>query len=125
MKFLKNISILAIIVFFTFLISYFWFQSIYSFVFNDVPDGFFEAYEAFSAFIVVFIYVFVLFTSLFFTAFGDQNKYWWMGILLIPAALFELYFDWQHIYIPIILGLIGWMIGYGISKLMNKPKAAR
>ncbi|OGE82717.1 MAG: hypothetical protein A3B10_01670 [Candidatus Doudnabacteria bacterium RIFCSPLOWO2_01_FULL_44_21] len=67
---------------------------------------------------------YMLFLFLFFTAFGDQKKYWWMGILLIPAVLFELYFDWQHIYIPIILGLVGWVIGYGIYKLMNKPKAA-
>lgn len=64
------------------------------------------------------IYIFIL--TLLFSAFGDSKKYWWIGVLLIPAVVFELYFDWQHIYIPIVLGLVGWVGGYLISKAVAK-----
>lgn len=64
---------------------------------------------------------YIFFISLLFKAFMKDAKYWWIGILLIPAAIFELYFDAAHIYFPIILGLIGWVIGLAISKLI-KPK---
>ncbi len=63
-------------------------------------------------------YIFFLF--LIFTAFGDNKKYWWIGILLIPAVLFELYFDLEHIYIPIVFGVAGWLLGFLISKLFQK-----
>ena len=63
---------------------------------------------------------YVFFLPLLFTAFGGQKKYWWIGILLLPAAAFEIYFDWAHIYFPIIIGLIGWFIGFGISRLLPR-----
>jgi len=61
---------------------------------------------------------YIFFISFIFTAFGDLKKYWWIGILLIPAAIFELYFDLAHIYIPIIIGLVGWAIGFILSKII-------
>ncbi len=61
-----------------------------------------------------------LLLTLLFTAFGGVKKYWWIGILLIPAVAFELYFDLAHIYFPLALGLLGWGIGLGISKLFKK-----
>lgn len=64
---------------------------------------------------------YVFFLTLIFTLFGGEKKYWWIGILLIPAAIFEVYFDAEHIYFPIILGLVGWLIGTLILKL--KPKS--
>ncbi|MBI5729244.1 MAG: hypothetical protein HY983_03345 [Candidatus Magasanikbacteria bacterium] len=63
---------------------------------------------------------FIFFLTLLFTAFGDQKKYWWIGILLIPAALFEVYFDLAHIYFPIALGLLGWLVGKGIEMVVPK-----
>lgn len=62
---------------------------------------------------------YVFFLPLIFTIFGDAKKYWWIIILLIPVVLFEIYFDWhyQAIYIPIVLGILGWGIGFLISKL--------
>ena len=51
---------------------------------------------------------------------GGSKKYWWIGILLIPAAAFEIYFDLAHIYFPIALGLLGWVIGWGISKALYR-----
>ncbi len=63
-------------------------------------------------------YTFFLF--LLFTAFGGTKKYWWIGIAIIPAAIFEIYFDLSHIYFPILLGLAGLALGLGISKILRK-----
>ena len=71
-------------------------------------DGFFPAY--------------ILFLSLLFTAFGGKQKYWWMGILLIPAAVVELYLDASHIYFPIALGVAGWLLGWLVAKFLPKIK---
>src|SRR3989344_8174439 len=53
---------------------------------------------------------YIFFLTLLFTGFGDAKKYWWIGILLVPAMGFEFYFDFAHIYFPIILALLGWVI---------------
>ena len=63
---------------------------------------------------------YIFFLTLLFTAFGGEKKYWWSGILLIPAVAFELYFDLAHIYFPIILGLAGWLSGLLAFKLLTK-----
>lgn len=63
---------------------------------------------------------YIFFISLLFSAFSKEGKYWWIGIFLIPAAVFELYFDASHIYFPIILGLVGWIVGLGISKFFPR-----
>ncbi len=65
-------------------------------------------------------YAFFLF--LIFTIFGGKGKYWWIGILTLPALAFELYFDLSHIYFPVFLALLGWLIGLGIQKIVLKPK---
>lgn len=61
--------------------------------------------------------------TLLFTTFGGAKKYWWIGFLLIPAVAFELYFDLAHIYFPVALALLGWGIGYGVSKISPRQKA--
>jgi hypothetical protein len=63
-------------------------------------------------------YIFSL--TLLFTAFGGAKKYWWIGIGLIPAVLFEVYFDLQHIYFPLAIGLVAWLLGKGLSLLIEK-----
>lgn len=70
--------------------------------------------------VVGFPLAYIFFLTLLFTAFGDRHKHWWIGILLIPALWFELYFDLSHLYVPITLGLVGWLLGFGISKLLPK-----
>lgn len=60
---------------------------------------------------------YTFFLPLLFTAFGGNKKYWWVGILLIPAAIFEIYFDLSHIYFPVLLGLAGWLIGFPLAKI--------
>ena len=62
---------------------------------------------------------YIFFLTLLFTAFGAGNKYWWIGILLIPAALVEIYLDLNHIYIPIALALLGWLLGFAVSKFIK------
>lgn len=57
---------------------------------------------------------------LLFTAFGGAKKYWWIGIALIPAVLFEVAFDLQHLYFPIAIGLVGWLLGKGVGLIMKK-----
>src|SRR3989338_7384249 len=61
---------------------------------------------------------YIFFLTLLFTSFGGEKKYWWMGVLLIPVAIFELYFYSAHIYFPIALGLAGWLIGFLLAKLI-------
>ena len=62
------------------------------------------------------VYLYTLLIVFFLTAFGGRKKYWWIGISLIPAVAIEL-LEYFHIYIPIILGLVGWILGYAISKI--------
>ena len=64
------------------------------------------------------IYIFSI--TLLFIVFGDQKKYWWITIALLPAALFEVAFDLRHIYFPIAIGLIGWGIGRGVEMGIKK-----
>lgn len=63
---------------------------------------------------------YIFFIALLFTAFGGKPKYWWMAILLIPAAIVELYLEKNYLYFPILLGLAGSFIGLGIGKLLPK-----
>ena len=62
---------------------------------------------------------YTFFLTLLFTAFGGVKKYWWIAILLIPAAIFEVYFDLAHLYFPILLGLAGWLLGLALRKLLK------
>ena len=63
-------------------------------------------------------YIFSL--TLLFTAFGDKRKQWWIGVLLVPAVLFELYFDLVHIYFQIVIGLVAFGLGKGIEFAITK-----
>ena len=69
-------------------------------------------------YVIGFPLAYVFFLTLLLIAFGSSKKYLWLGILLIPAVAFELYFDLAHIYFPLALGLIGWVIGFGIRTLI-------
>jgi hypothetical protein len=121
MKIIKNLSLLLISFILSYLVSGLFFGKIYEVLYGG-SSGLFIIYEGIAKLFFVFVLVFIFSMVLLFTAFGDRKKYWWIGILLIPAALFEIYFDFQHIYIPILLGLIGWGIGFGIRKLVSPKK---
>ena len=57
---------------------------------------------------------YTFFIVLFFTFFGGIKKYWWMGVLLLPALFIEVLLDLRHIYFPIIIGLLGWLLAQGV-----------
>jgi|SRR3989338_5635523 len=97
-------------------------------VFFAEPAG--EAYEKFFptrgissvdfASLIGLPLLFIFLIVILLTLFGGEKKYWWIGILLIPAIVFEVYFDLEHIYFPIILGIIGWLIAQVILKLKTQ-----
>lgn len=119
---ITNLALLCLAIFFSYLFAGRFYDSIYSFIYGSSAGGLFIVYEKVAEFLTVLVLSSIFFISLIFTAFGDSTKYWWVGILLIPAVAFELYFDLEHIYIPIAIGLIGWIIGFIVSKIVAKLK---
>jgi len=114
-KIIKNILLLAIVL----ILSYFssiYFGSLYKNITHD-----YGTWIDLSS-IVGFHYGYIFFLLVAFAAFGDKTKYWWIGALLIPAVAFEIYFDLnlRYIYIPVVIGLVGWGIGFLISKVVKK-----
>lgn len=117
---MMNLVLLGIAIIFSYYFSGYLYDPIYSLIYAKSDGGFFAIYVQAAKFLAILIIAFIFSLLLIFTALGDSKKYWWIGVLLIPAVLFELYFDLEHIYIPIVVGLIGWVIGFGISKLTKK-----
>ena len=113
MQFLKNVFIAIIVFVISYLISP-WAGNVYQYITHD-PGTWTDLRSVFG---LPLAYIFFL--TLLFSSFGDKYKYWWIGILLIPALWFEVYFDLPHFYFPVLLGLLGWGIGFGISKLLTK-----
>ena len=68
---------------------------------------------------------YIFFLTFLFTAFGGKKKYWWIGVGLIPAVAFELYFDLQHIYFPLAIGLVAWLLGKGLNMAVKKFRAPK
>lgn len=96
-----------------------YFGSIYFGVFPGLLGGGFFPDDAAKSFMGISLALVVLSTfSL--TAVGGRSIYWWIGIALIPAILFEVLIDPLHIYFPIILGLIAWGLGHIANKTLKK-----
>jgi hypothetical protein len=70
--------------------------------------------------VVVLPLEYLFFTIFLFTAFGDSNKYWWASLLSLPIIILVLYIDWEYIYVPVIIGLVGWLVGFAVSKVIVK-----
>src|SRR3989344_88144 len=118
MKIVKDIIVFVGVL----IVSYFLapvFGSLYSYFFPNNLGG--ALPTSVTVALLGFPLAYIFFLTLLFTAFGGQKKYWWIIILLIPAAIFEVYFDFSHIYFPILLGLLGWLIGFGISRFFSRP----
>lgn len=96
------------------------FNKFYLGIFSFDTSIMFNVYDVSLRLIIGVCSVYILLISILFIAFGGSKKYWWIGALLIPAMAFELYFNLAHIYIPLVLGLLGWGIGLGIAKLTQK-----
>ena len=121
MKILKNVLGIIIVILVTHF-SAIYIGMIYSYFFPKAigGGGLFLVSQEFGLYLagLTVAYSFSLF--LLFTACSGKEKYWWMGILVLPALVFEIYFDPYHIYFPIILGFLGWLIGLGVKKLIIK-----
>lgn len=113
MNIFKKIIILVIVIFIS---------NYFSVTATNLYDKFFNSGSSFVSLdaLVGLPLSYIFFLTLLFTAFGGSKKYWWMGILLIPAAIFELYFDLEHIYFPIIIGSAGWLVGLFIQRMLSK-----
>lgn len=121
---IKNIVLIFFSVIMAYLLSLY-FGVIYDFFFPKSigNGGLFSISHESGVYLIGIPLSFIFFLTLLFTAFGGEKKYWWIGILLIPSVAFELYFDFSHIYFPITLGVIGWVTGLLISKILSKiPK---
>jgi len=122
MKILRKILLVTIVLSLSYFTAIF-FGRIYSYFFPFIQQGFFAVSKESVEVTAGFVFSYIFFLVLFFTIFGDSRKYWWMGILLIPAAFFEVYFDFSRIYFPIALALAGWGLGIGLLKLKQKLAA--
>jgi len=120
LKVLINISLLTSSLFFSYFLAGYLYNPIYSFVYRSSGNGLFMIYEGMARFLSVLVLGFIFFIFLNFTAFGDSKKYWWITILLIPVIIFEVYFDWDHLYIPVAIGILGWIIGLILSKVKTQ-----
>lgn len=98
------------------------FGKVYLLFFDKVNTGVMSIPKSAVQYIIGWPLAYIFLSTLLFTAFGGIKKYWWIGILLVPAVLFELYFDWIHLYFPIAIGLVGWGLGFGVEKSLKMIK---
>ena len=113
MRIFKNFLIIFVAIFLSFVFA----QNvgeIYADMFDD--HGFGVAAAGLAG--IPMIYIFLI--ALSFITFGDTKKYWWMGISLIPAAFVIFYLDWYHWYFWLAVGFLGWLVGFGVQKLLAR-----
>ena len=122
MKIMRNLVLLFGSMIISYFLAGYFYHSLYGFVYGDSDGGFFAIYVEAAKVLIILVLSFIFFTPLLFTSFGDSKKYWWIAISLIPALFFEIYFGLGYIYIPIIAGLIGWGIGFTISRVVSKKR---
>src|SRR3989344_1718815 len=63
-------------------------------------------------------YVFLI--ILLFSSWGDQYKYWWGGIVILPAFLFGFGLAPILIFILLVIGLIAWGLGTMTHKTLQR-----
>lgn len=120
-NFIKNIFLLVVVL----LLSYYtapYFGSWYDKFSPQNSSSFLGIGKEISLFIVGLPFAYVFFTIFLFgvLSFGSKKK--WIGILLIPPILFWLVLDSYHIYLPIILGIIAFVLAKLINLVISKFK---
>lgn len=83
-------------------------------------DSLFGAPKEITNLIVGFPFAYTFFIVLLFQAFSVKHKQRWLMVLLAPIGLLWLLGDLAHIYLPLILGLLGWVLGAGIHRLIYR-----
>lgn len=122
MKVIKKIAVLIVVLVISYITAeLFW--RMYEKIFDIQNNSIFIGYDLVAKYIFGMVASYIFFLFCLFTIFGDNYKYWWVGILSIPAIIFEAYFDFAHIYFPITLGLIGWLLGWAINRAIASKSA--
>ena len=116
MKILKNIGFILCAVVLAYVAGSIFGNIYYSFI-SDY--GSFYISEQTAKLIIGFPLAYLFFLFFLFIAWGDQHKYWWIGIASIPALAFLLYFDLSHIYFHLLFPFAGWLIGLEIRKKLR------
>jgi|SRR3989344_2197553 len=120
MKFLKNIVLLAVILVLSYLTaSYFggWYDK-----FSPQYDNTLGVGVDFLKSLVGLPFAYIFFTTLIFQTLATGNKTKWTIWLLVPAFLFFLSGDIQHIYLPLALSLIACVLAKLLNLLISKFK---
>jgi hypothetical protein len=66
---------------------------------------------------------FIFFALLIFEAFGQKGKYWWVGLCALVATWLVYNFNYGLYWLLyVVLGILGWLVGLGIQKLIAKLK---
>lgn len=116
MKNVKNLGLIVVSVFISFLTSLTFLPvKLYEYFFPPVGENIFLGYQALAELIGGFIIAYALFLPLLFMSFNSVRKYWWMGVLLLPVVYFA-YMDSSRFWFYLLVVLIGW----GIGLLLNK-----
>lgn len=116
---IKNILLLAVVL----VLSYFtavYFGSWYDKFSPQSDDSWFSLGKQQLIFLVGMPFAYIFFTTLLFQSFGFGNRNKWTGWLLVPALLFFASGDIQHIYLPILLGLIAFGLAFIIRKVFKR-----
>ncbi len=80
--------------------------------------GMFVNFSLFFGFVLCYIFI----LPLLFSSFGGKNRHVWLVIFLIPALVFEIYFDLIHIYFPLAVAFVGWLLGFLLEKGLKSIK---
>src|SRR3989344_2543922 len=118
-NFIKNISLNILLLILALIISYYtapFFGGWYDKISPQYDFSFFNLGKESVLFIVGFPISYVFLITILFSTFGFGRRKVWTGILLTPAVLLWLNADLRHIYIPIILIVIAWVLGLGLRK---------
>ena len=90
-------------------------------VFDPQMGGAFWGLDKHGAvFFAGFIISYILFVPLIFELLGKMKKDWWAVGLLIPVLLFYLYANTFLIYFPILIAIIGYLLGKFINIVIRK-----
>lgn len=119
---MRTAKLRLLIIFASYALSYFlavYFGYIYAIFTSDSLGGSFIPSDA-AQWIVGLPLALIGFVIFLLHTVGGKNVWWWAGISLIPAILFEVFLDPFHIYIPALVGLIAWGLGTLANKTLTK-----
>ena len=115
---IKNILLLVAVL----VLSYFtagYFGSLYNYFSPLYDSSFFPIPKESMITLAGTPFAYIFFITLFFQSFGLGNRNKWTLWLLVPAMLFFASGDLQHIYLPVILGLIAWGLAILLQKIFK------